>query len=75
MLTVITDVMIIIPEIGVITITDTIITGGMVHTIIMADMDVVGKTNSAPQNEGLFLSRTTHTRRSCTCCIGHGRWG
>ena len=52
MLTVITDVMIIIPEIGVITITDTIIMGGMVHVITMADMDVVGKINTAPRTRG-----------------------
>ena len=61
-----TVVMIIIPEIGGITITDTIIMGGMVHVITMADMDVVGKMNSAPQNEGLFFksrTRTTDTRR------------
>jgi hypothetical protein len=53
-----TVVMIIIPEIGVITITDTIIMGGMVHVITMVDMDVVGKMNSAPKLLGLFFSST-----------------
>ena len=56
MFTVITDGMIVIPEIGVITITDTIITGGMVHVITMADMDIVGNLNSAPILSGLFIS-------------------